>query len=98
MASLEERVAALEARLGMESGLAASRDRDLSDVQAQLRSHSTLLRSVALTQMEHSQQLGGLERAVDAIWAEHGHLLRQITAMLDELIARGGGSDDADSR
>jgi hypothetical protein len=90
---LEQRLAAVEERLGMEAGLRASQDRDLSSLKAELRSANNLLQALALTQSDQTRMLTGLEATV----AEHGERLgriedgvRQILALLNQLTMEGG--------
>jgi hypothetical protein len=92
MASLEERIAAIEDRLGMESGLRASQDRDLADLKTGLRAVNNLLQALALTQADQSRDLAEIVTAqVDQgerlIRLEGG--VQQIIALLNQLIERG---------
>ena len=90
---LEQRLAAVEERLDVESGLRESQDRDLSSLKVELRSANNLLQALALTQSDQTRMLTGLEATV----AEHGERLgriedgvRQILTLLNQLIAQGG--------
>jgi chromosome segregation ATPase len=70
---LEARLAAVEERLGMESGLRASVDRDLGAVAQRLSAANHLIQALAITQAEHTATL-----------AEHGATLAEHTATLAE--------------
>lgn len=96
MASIDDlaaRVAALEERMGMESGLRASADRDLSEVTAALRAQQNLIQALA---MDHIEDRGTLRQhtrdlhEIRASLAEHGTLMRGMAAMLQTLIDREG--------
>ncbi len=72
MPSLEERITLLEAmvaelrdRLDMEAGLAASRDRDTSEVLTKLRAHERSLAALRETQVGQGQKLDRLVARVD---------------------------------
>ena len=81
MTTLEERVAAIEARLNMESGLRASADQDLADMAAAVRSQRALIQAVAITQSEHSQILDRHSQAL--VRLQSG--VQEIIRMLDRL-------------
>jgi hypothetical protein len=51
--SLEERVTAIEERLGMEAGLRASQDRDLGLIAERLSATNHMLQALGITQGEH---------------------------------------------
>ncbi len=85
MSSLEElerRIAAIEDRIGVESGLRASGDRDLADMAQTLRAQQHTIHALAITQSQHNEKL---DRHEDSLSAAHGKLDR-ITAMLDRLL------------
>lgn len=93
---LDRRLAAVEERLGLEAGLRASQDRDLASLKTELRSANNLLQALALTQSDQTRILTGLETTA----ADHGERLgriddgmRQIIALLNQLIEQGGPSD-----
>ena len=82
MSSLEElerRIAAIEGRLEMESGLRAAADRDLSSTNAHLRAQTSVIQALAITQAEHTT-------AIRALREDHGAKLNPIIAMLDRLL------------
>lgn len=105
MANLEDRVRALEQqlaqlndRLSMEAGLAAGRDRDLSDLTVTVRSHTAMLQAVQERQAEHTEQLGAV---VDKL-AEHDRRFDEVAlgqqtiiAMLTTLIGQGEPGEGA---
>lgn len=97
---LAARVAALEERFGMESGLRASQDRDLSDLAAAVRAQTTVGQAMATRQIEHgaslrdhTARLDRLEGKVDRLDAgvqrlQAGQAI--ITGLLQTLIDREG--------
>jgi chromosome segregation ATPase len=92
MEELERRLASVEERLGLEAGLRASQDRDLSSLKLELRSANNLLQALALTQSDQTRMLTALESAV----AEHGERLERIeggvqaiVSMLTTLLEKG---------
>jgi chromosome segregation ATPase len=77
MATLDERVQVLETevvtmreRLDLETGLAASRDRDVSDVKVKLQAQTGLLNALRLTQVEQGKTLGELKADVHGLKAD----------------------------
>jgi hypothetical protein len=91
MATLEDRVAALEQdlatvrdRLDMEAGLAASRDRDVSEVKQAQRQHTRTLNALRQTQVEQGQVLA--EHTVQLAELHAGQ--EAIVGMLSTLIER----------
>lgn len=89
MSSLEElerRIAAIEDRLGVESGLRASGDRDLGDMTQTLRAQQHTIQALAITQAQHNEKL---DRHEQSLAAAHGKLDR-IIAMLDRLLDTEG--------
>lgn len=88
MSSLEElerRIAAIEDRLGVESGLRASGDRDLADMAQTLRAQQHTIQALAITQSQHNEKL---DRHEESLTAAHSKLDRIIT-MLDRLLDAG---------
>jgi hypothetical protein len=83
---LERRIAAIEDRLGVESGLRASGDRDLGDMAQTLRAQQHTIQALAITQSQHNEKL---DRHEDSLAAAHGKLDRIIT-MLDRLLDANG--------
>jgi hypothetical protein len=83
---LEQRVAAIEGRLGVESGLRASGDRDLADMAQTLRAQQHTIQALAITQSQHNEKL---DRHEQSLTAAHGKLDRIIT-MLDRLTDEHG--------
>jgi hypothetical protein len=86
MTSVEDRVTTLEKqmvpvqeRLTMEAGLAASRDRDVSDVKVKLQAQTGLLNALRLTQVEQGETL-----------AEHGKKLEEHDRRFDRVDAQLG--------
>lgn len=79
---LERRITAIEDRLGMESGLHASSDRDPADMAQTLRAQQHTIQALAITQSQHDESL---DRHEDSLTAAHGKLDRIIT-MLDRLL------------
>ena len=76
---LEQRIAAIEDRLGVEAGLRASGDRDLGDIAQTLRAQQHTIQALAIAQSQHNEKL---DRHEDSLTAAHGKLDR-IIAMLD---------------
>jgi hypothetical protein len=83
---LEARVAAIEARLGMEAGLRAAGDRDLAALGQTVRAQHHLIQALSITQSAHTDSLARLTEAVDSIRSEHGAKLDRIVAMPDRLL------------
>lgn len=83
---LEQRIAAIEDRLGVESGLRASGDRDLADMAQTLRAQQHTIQALAITQSQHNDKL---DRHEESLTAAHGKLDRIIT-MLDRLLDADG--------
>lgn len=93
MSSLEERVAAIEERLGMEAGLRASQDRDQSKIAAATEAGRHLLQALSITQSEHTSTLAEHGRALDRLESALGRVdasLAHITRLLQVLIDREG--------
>lgn len=84
---LRRRVAALEDRVGLESGLRASADRDLSDQTRLVRAQDHLIEAVRLNQIDHGVRLGRIEDRLGGMAAQMG----QVVGMLEELLRRGDG-------
>jgi hypothetical protein len=85
---LEQRVAAIEERLSMESGLRASSDRDLADMAQTLRAQQHTIQASAITQSQHNEKL---DRHEESLTGAHGKLDR-IIAMLGRLLDHDNGS------
>ena len=83
---LEQRITAIEDRLGVESGLRASGDRDLGDMAQTLRAQQHTIQALAITQSQHNEKL---DRHEESLTAAHGKLDRIIT-MLDRLLDDDG--------
>jgi hypothetical protein len=83
---LERRIAVIEDRLGVEAGLRAGGDRDLSDMAQTLRAQQHTIQALAITQSQHNEKL---DRHEESLTAAHGKLDRIIT-MLDRLIDTNG--------
>ncbi|GEM_PF-6716472 len=83
---LERRIAAIEDRLSVESGLRASGDRDLGDMAQTLRAQQHTIQALAITQSQHNEKL---DRHEESLTAAHGKLDRIIT-MLDRLLDTNG--------
>jgi hypothetical protein len=108
VASLEERVAALEAEIGVirqeaaaARALAAGADRDVADYRAELRGQTRMIGALRETQVEHFDHLSGLidnlEATVVHIRDQHGAKLDGIAAMIGQLIEREGGGAEPTS-
>jgi len=82
---LERRIAVIEERLNVESGLRASGDRDLADMAQTLRAQQHTIQASAITQSQHNDKL---DRHEASLTAAHGKLDRIIT-MLDRLLDEG---------
>ena len=83
---LEQRITAIEDRLGAEAGLRASGDRDLGDMAQTLRAQQHTIQALAITQSQHNEKL---DRHQESLTAAHGKLDRIIT-MLDRLLEANG--------
>jgi hypothetical protein len=83
---LEQRIVAIEDRLGVEAGLRASGDRDLGDMAQTLRAQQHTIQALAITQSQHNVKL---DRHEESLTAAHGKLDRIIT-MLDRLLDNDG--------
>ena len=100
MASLEERVAAIEEKPGLEAQARASMDDDLTSINAKLTAQGHLLQALAVTQGEHTRQLTKLDTRLTAVGATldgHTASLQQIITMLGRLIERDGDTNSDDS-
>ena len=84
---LERRIAAIEERLGVESGLRASGDRDLADMAQTLRAQQHTIQALAITQAQHNEKL---DRHEASLTAAHDKL-DQIITMLGRLAEREDG-------
>jgi phage shock protein A len=82
---LERRIAAIEKRLSVESGLRASGDRDLSDMAQTLRAQQHTIQALAITQSQHNEKL---DRHEASLSAAHGKL-DQIITMISRLLGEG---------
>ena len=69
--NFEDRLAALEDRVEMESGLRASIDRDLGTIAQRQSAANHLLQALAITQAEHTQTL-----------SRHGGILEYVLRQL----------------
>lgn len=83
---LERRIAAIEERLGVESGLRASGDRDLADMAQTPRAQQHTIQAPAITQSQHDEKL---DRHKASLTAAHAKL-DQIIAMLGRLAGDDG--------
>src|SRR5262249_28294819 len=87
MSSLEElerRIAAIEERLSVESGLRASGDRDLADMAQTLRAQQHTIQALAITQSQHNGKLGRHEASVTAAHGKLDHIITRLGRLLDE--------------
>jgi len=91
---LEQRLAAVEERIGLEAGLRASQDRDLSSLKVELRSTNNLLQALALTQSRQTRTLTGLE----ATASEHGDRLSRVEDGVRQILALLGQPAEQDGR
>jgi hypothetical protein len=78
---LERRIAAIEQRLGVESELRASGDRDLADIAQTLRAQQHTIQALAITQAQHNFKLDQHEETL----ASAHNKLDQIIVMLSRL-------------
>jgi hypothetical protein len=90
---LEQRVAAIEEQLGMESGLRAAGDRDLGDIVQTVRAQHHLIQALSITQSQHGELLARHGDAIDTLRREHGAKLDQIVTMLSQLIDQSPESE-----
>ena len=84
---LEERVTAIEERLGMEAGLRAAGDRDLAAIGQTVRAQHHLIQALAITQSQHGEILAAHGEAIETLRREHGAKLDQIITMLGRLLS-----------
>jgi hypothetical protein len=94
MPTLEERVAALEERLGQEAGLRASQDRDLSDIAQSMQAANHLIQALAITQGQHTTKLDDLARALGEHREETRAGFQAIGALIQTLIDRGRDDEE----
>jgi hypothetical protein len=87
MSDIEARLSAVEERLGMQEGLRASQDRDVSDMRDSLRAQTHLIQALAITQGQHTQSLERVFERLDDVDAAS----LRIIGMLRELLDRGQG-------
>lgn len=87
--SLEDRVTAIEEQLGMESGLRASMDDDLSSVNSKVAAMNHLLQALSITQGEHTREFAKVREAQ----VKQTAALDQIIGMLGTLIDREDGDE-----
>jgi hypothetical protein len=73
--SFEARLTAIEDRLGMEAGLRASLDRDLSSIAQRQATANHLIQALAITQSQHTEEL-----------TTHTELLHSAHTKLDLLV------------
>jgi hypothetical protein len=106
--ALEQRVAAIEEQLRMETGLRAASDRDLGDLTQTVRAQHLLVQALSITQSQHTGALRRIEdtlqthgevlqshgEAIETLRRDHGAKLDQIVNLLTDLIDR----DDRDDR
>ncbi|MEV4638828.1 hypothetical protein AB0J80_15890 [Actinoplanes sp. NPDC049548] len=88
---LARRVAAQEERLGTESGLRASGDRNLADMAQTSRAQQHTIQALAITQSQHNEKL---DRHEQSLTAAHGKL-DQIITMLGRLLDGGNRGPSA---
>lgn len=100
--TLEERVAALEERLGMESGLRASQDRDLASIATNVRAINHSMQALAITQSEHNRKLEDLAAVVDRHTGDLKEIRNEmragfaaLTTLLTTLIEHGEPGEGA---
>ena len=84
--NLEERVAALESRLEMESGLRAAVDEDLSSISQNIRAMNHLVQALSITQNDHGELLRKQGAVIEDLQRDHGAKLDQIVMLLNTLI------------
>ena len=97
---LEPRLSALEARMNEVEAeqaatrmLAAGTDRELSEVQVELRVHRTLIQALQQTQSETLTRVRAVERALDAGFAEMRAGFAEMRAGFDAIADRFAGVD-----
>lgn len=67
------------ARLELDAGLGASRDRDLSDLTQLVRAMDHMVRATALTVMEHNEQFRRVQETQGAQTALLNHIINLLT-------------------
>lgn len=109
VSSLEREVTGLRERVALSSSdaaasrvLAADADRDVSEVRAELRAHTSALNALRETQLEQGVRLNGVEGRLDGVegrldsletevrtgFATMGAGMAEITGLLNQLIER----------
>jgi uncharacterized coiled-coil protein SlyX len=87
VSTVEERLAALEERVGMEAGLRAAGDSDLASLSLKLSAQHHLIQALSITQSEHTGEFTKIHTKLDT-----------IVNLLTTLIERGDGHDSDDNR
>lgn len=89
MASIEERLSALEQQVSMQAELRAAVDSDLSDIAASQRAQALTIQALHITQAQHHDSLRRIEKTL----GEHGQRLTgierglaQVVALLNQLV------------
>jgi len=88
---LEARVAALEQRLATQTQVWTEADTDLGSLAAHVRSQTTLIQALALTQTEHTRLLEQHGRALAGHTATldlHTRALSGIESLLEKILRR----------
>ncbi len=81
---LERRIAAIEDRLGVESGLRASGDRDLGDMAQTLRAQQHTIQALAITQSQHNEKLDLHEQSLTAAHGKLDQIITLLTRLTDD--------------
>lgn len=84
MATLEERVAALEDRLGLVETARTSMDEDQRGLTSQARATGHLVQALSITQSEHTEEFRKVHAKLDKLAAGQ----TAIVGLLEELIRR----------
>ncbi|MFI5895465.1 hypothetical protein ACIA5D_35760 [Actinoplanes sp. NPDC051513] len=75
---LEQRLNALEERMGERTGFDAGQDRDLRSMASALSSQNHVLEALAISELQHTESLAALKREMRELRGE----TRQIVGML----------------
>jgi len=67
VSTVEERLTALEERVGMEAGLRAAGDNDLASLSLKMSAQHHLIQALSITQSEHTGEFSKIHTKLDTI-------------------------------
>lgn len=91
--SVEARLAAIDDRLAMESGLRASIDRDLSSIAQRQAAANHLIQARSITQSRHTEDLAGHTVMLRTAHTKLDLLVTMLGRLTAEPAARDSGDD-----